>query len=143
MSILPGIDIVTCANSHHQKDDFLAWKKQSIRKEREFLINLKKTYNVKSSLKANMILKESTSPMSNFIGQRKPGDGFVDHAKAVEDILNTRGPKRNFVRFSQAHQGVLQYLTQKHKMEKKALEQRKAEQNERVYKTLSIRPQTR
>lgn len=63
--------------------------------------------------------------------------------KDYDDLMAAHEAKRSFVRFSQAHQGVYQYITQKNKIEKKTKEEALKEHERKMQRTLRLRPQTR
>ncbi|CAI2384104.1 unnamed protein product [Moneuplotes crassus] len=136
MGYLPGVDEVNSNSIVPKEDDLFDWKQKSLRKEKEFLIKLKL---------ARLRLQEEGNPvgakqMNELLGTSKSREYKNEYTSLIEEFLQPSKAKRNFVRFSQAHQGVLKYITQKNKIEKQKKEQEDQKEKKGIYKTLTKKP---
>jgi hypothetical protein len=142
MGFLPGIDNTNFSEQIQDNDDLSEFRRHNVIKEKEFLTRLAKEYQIRNTTSTSKF-KHITSPLAHLIGDGTASNAYIDHARQMEEILYARGTKKKFIRFSQAHQGVLQYLTLKNKMEKKAKEQKEKAQEQKFLTAMSIRPKTR
>ncbi|CAI2387045.1 unnamed protein product [Moneuplotes crassus] len=123
-------------SSKTTEEDLLDWKLKSLKKEKEFLLHLKLTREMFQELDNEAAMTKR----DKLIGNTKSKDEQEEYQTIIDQLLQPSKARKNFVRFSHCHQGFLEYLIQKSKIEKVKKEQEEIQQNKKIFKVLSKKP---